>query len=138
MSVREQILAQHEELRVMFREVDEEATRIIRAERRMPSDLTGKLEASTVALRNHMEFEEQALTSGNAPHEDWGRDAAKQLAEEHARQREELARITRAANGADDLISLALMIRAFVADVGLDMQLEERRFLSPAALGRIQ
>jgi hypothetical protein len=134
--VLEQILAQHEELRGLLGDLDQDAIRIIRAERRTPSDLPGKVEAITAALRAHMEFEERALNSPDAPWEDWGRDSISKLAEEHTRQRDELVRIARAAAGSDDLISLALTIRAFVSDVRLDMQIEERRFLAPAALGR--
>jgi hypothetical protein len=52
------------------------------------------------------------------------------LAEDHRGQQEELAAMTRLCATCDDGISLALAVRAFVSDVRLDLDAEDRRQLS--------
>ncbi len=111
-------------------QLDAEAIEVIRAEPRVPCDLPGELDVLVRALHEHMDFEEHALAADLVAKEMWGSASEATLRQEHARQREELARLTREAGSSDDRISLALAIRCFVSDVSLDMALEERRFFS--------
>jgi iron-sulfur cluster repair protein YtfE (RIC family) len=124
------IAVQHDHLRAMLRTLDAEAIEVVRAATRVPCDLPRKLEVLVRALREHLDFEEHALATDLVAKELGGPAAEATLHQEHARQREELARLTREARSSDDRISLSLAIRCFVSDVLLDMTLEERRFLA--------
>jgi len=125
--VRDDILGQHAGLRVLLAQLDATAERVVRSDRCVCSDLDRALETLVRELANHLAFEEAALSALSGPAGGWHPDELTRLGREHERQREELARITREACGADDPISLALAVRAFVADVLLDMTVEEDR-----------
>lgn len=128
--LRDQILAQHQGLRGQLAQLDAEATATVRAEPRVPCDLPGKLDVLVRALYEHMDFEERAIAADPVAKEMWGSESAATLHQEHGRQRDELACLTKEAGASDDRISLSLAIRSFVSDVLLDMTLEERRFFS--------
>jgi hypothetical protein len=126
-AAREILLAQHDRLRLLLDALDAGAAEVIRSESRPAPELRGPLENAAQALADHMRGEERALAV-LLP-----RTAAanlRLLREEHARQRDELATIRRLAASSDDAISLALAVRAFVADVRIDMDLEDQRYLS--------
>jgi hypothetical protein len=128
--LRDEIVVQHDHLRVQLGQLDAEAAAAIRADSRVPCDLPGKLDVLVRALYEHMDFEEHAIAADLVAKELWGARPVATLLEEHRRQREELARLTREASASDDRISLSLAIRSFASDVSLDMTLEEQRFFS--------
>jgi hypothetical protein len=128
--LRDQIVVQHDHLRAQLEHLDAEAAEAIRADSRVPCDLPGKLDGLVRALYEHMDFEEHAIAADLVAKELWGARSAAILLQEHGRQREELARLTREASASDDRISLSLAIRSFASDVLLDLTLEERRFFS--------
>jgi hypothetical protein len=128
--LRDQIIVQHDHLRARLGQLDAEAMEAIRADPRVPCDLPGKVDVLVGALYEHMDFEEHTIAADAVAQEILGSGSVATLHQEHERQREELARLTREAGSSDDLISLSLAIRSFVSDMLLDMTLEERRFFS--------
>jgi hypothetical protein len=126
-----EVFSQHEHLRGLLRMLDGDAERVVRAETTPRTDLPEVFALVARALSGHLDFEEALLTAGRAAEPARGRPPLAVLArlcEEHARQREELARLSREARGADDRITLALDVRAFIADLLLDMEIEDRAF----------
>jgi iron-sulfur cluster repair protein YtfE (RIC family) len=87
------------------------------------------LEKILQSLTDHVRHEERVLVTLLPRTQDSGR-SLRLLREDHALQLEELESMRRCAARSDDAISLALAIRAFVADVQLEMDLEDRRYLS--------
>jgi iron-sulfur cluster repair protein YtfE (RIC family) len=127
--VRDILLAQHDRLRSLLTGLDTRAVGVVRSESRRPAVLDGAFEETAEALSYHMRAEEQAFAELLPRTAAFGRELTR-LREEHGRQREELERMRRLVASSDDAISLALAVRAFVADVLLDMELEDRRYLS--------
>jgi iron-sulfur cluster repair protein YtfE (RIC family) len=128
-TVRRVLVEQHERLRGLLRTLDAKAVTAIQSESRPGPDLHAALENVAQALADHMRDEERAIVT-LLPRTRASGLALGTLHEDHARQRDELASICRHGATADDAISLALAVRAFVADVLLDMDLEDRRYLS--------
>ena len=128
-AARRGLLEQHERLRVLLRALDAKAVAVIRTPSGQGPDLRPALEDTAQILTDHMRGEERALTE-LLPKTRAPANALGSLREDHARQTEELDRMRRCAASWDDAISLALAVRAFVADVLLDMKEEDRRYLS--------
>jgi hypothetical protein len=131
--VREILVDQHERLRALLGALDAKAIAVVRTCQSAP-DMHAALEKIVQSLTDHMSSEERTIVTLLPRTQDSGR-ALRILREDHARQLEELESMLRCAARADDAISLALAVRAFVADVLLDMDLEDRRYL--AVDGRI-
>ena len=133
-AVRRVLLEQHERLRELLRALDAKAVAVIRTQSSQGPDLRPALEDTAQILTDHMRGEERALTEllpkNRALKNDLG-----SLLEDHQRQAEELHRMRRCAASWDDAISLALAVRAFVADLLLDMDEEDRRYLSNSDRG---
>jgi len=127
--LREVLLAQHDRLRSLLDALEAGAVSVIGSPSRPPLDLRGPLETAAEALADHMRGEERALAMLLPRGATTASELAK-LCDDHARQREDLESMRRLAASSDDAISLALAVRAFVADVRLDMDLEDRRYLS--------
>jgi hypothetical protein len=127
--VRDILLAQHDRLRSLLAGLDTRAVGVIRGESRRPAAVDGAFEETAEALSYHMRAEEQALAALISRRAPSGRELLR-LRQEHRRQRNELDRMRRLAASSKDAISLALAVRAFVANVLLDMDLEDRRYLS--------
>jgi len=125
--VRADILDQHARLRLLLDRLDAKAEGVVRSDRSGASEMSGMLEGLLDELAAHMAFEEEALAGGPGAAGVWEAADLVLLTEEHQRQRAELARIEREALHPDDPLSLALAIRAFIADVRLDMSMEEDR-----------
>jgi iron-sulfur cluster repair protein YtfE (RIC family) len=130
--VRDILLAQHDRLRSLLAGLDTRAVGVIRGESRRPVALDGAFEETAEALSYHMRAEEQAFAELMPRTASFGTELDR-LREEHEQQRDELERMRRLAASSDDAISLALAVRAFVADVRLDMESEDRRYLSADA-----
>jgi hypothetical protein len=112
---------QHDRLRSMLARLDAEAERVVRGETRLRAHVHRLFDAVEPELVAHLAFEEAALArTGDA--------AFARICARHAGQRDELARLARDVACADDEITLALELRAFVADLLLDMDAEDRAF----------
>jgi hypothetical protein len=132
--VRDEILAQHDGLRTRLEDIRRAAEVVVRARSGQAPDLPAMLEQLVGALTAHMAFENEHLTPLLQGRNPCGHRYAALLVEEHVRQREELLAIVRQATDPDDLISLALAVAAFAADVVEDMDEEELQFLTPHLL----
>jgi hypothetical protein len=126
--VRKLLVEQHGRLRVLLSALDEKAAAVVRTCRPEP-DMHAALEKILQSLTDHIRHEERVLVTLLPRTQDSGR-SLRLLREDHALQLEELESMRRCAARSDDAISLALAIRAFVADVQLEMDLEDRRYLS--------
>jgi hypothetical protein len=127
--VRAMLIAQHERLRAMLAVLDAKAVAVPRGGACSPAELGGVFADLAAALDDHMRFEERALGK-LLPRTAEDARAVARLRDDHRRQREELQAMSRLAKRCDDGITLALSIRGFVSDVRLDMDLEDRRYLS--------
>jgi Hemerythrin HHE cation binding domain len=127
--VRETLMAQHERLRAMLAVLDAKALDLIRGGTCAQTELAGALANAASALDDHMRGEERILAQA-LPHTASAVRGRTLVREDHDRQREELRAMSRLALRCDDTITLALAVRAFVSDVRLDMDAEDRRFLS--------
>jgi hypothetical protein len=127
--IREVLLAQHDRLRALFTALDARAVAVIRSESRPAPDLRGPLDQAAQALDDHLRGEERALAAILRSGPETAASLAR-LHEDHVRQREDIEAMRRLAASADDAISLALAVRAFAADVRLDMDLEDQRYLA--------
>lgn len=125
--VRKLLVEQHGSLRVLLSALDAKADAVARTCRPEP-DMHAALEKVLRSLSNHIRHEERVLVTFLPRTQDSGR-SLRLLREDHALQLEELESLRRSAARSDDAISLALAIRAFVADVQLEMDLEDRRYL---------
>jgi iron-sulfur cluster repair protein YtfE (RIC family) len=130
--VREILVAQHERLRAMLTILDAKAVEVIRGGACSAVELGGVFADLAAALDDHTRAEERVLAKILPRTAAAGRALAR-LREDHRHQREELQAMSRLAKSCDDGITLALSIRAFACDVRLDMDLEDRRFLSSSA-----
>ena len=125
--------SEHEHLRVLLAALDDRARGVMRGDAPSGLDLRASLEAAAKALADHIRSEEPVVAMMLPPGAPRSESLAR-LHEDHVRQIEEIETMQRLARTSDDVISLALAIRAFVDDVRLDMDVEDRRFsLSPGA-----
>ena len=123
--------SEHEHLRGLLAALDDRACGLIHGDALSGLDLCASLEAATKALIDHIRNEEPVVASMLPPGALRSESLAR-LHEDHVRQIEEIETMQQLARTSDDVISLALAIRAFVDDVRLDMDVEDRRFsLSP-------
>jgi len=125
------LVEQHGHLRALLGALDAAAVTVVRTCEPAPA-MRGDLEKVGQALTSHMSDEERTI-DGLLPRTKESDRARQLLREDHARQLEDLESVLRGAARSDDAISLALMVRAFVADVLLDMDLEDRRYLTNPA-----
>jgi hypothetical protein len=125
-----EVFAQHEHLRDLLRMLDGEAERVVRAETKPRTELPELFGLVARALAVHLDYEEELLAADaeKNPEPLRLRPVLARVCQEHVRQREEIARLSREAKHADDRIALALEIRAFIADLLLDMDIEDRAF----------
>lgn len=132
-SVREQVVAQHRELRPLLREALEQTTHALRGR----ADLT-RLATLVVQLRRrflaHLAFEERALFPVLAAVDLWGPERVAELADEHARQRSQLDTLVDGMHAGWDEERVAVVLRSLASDLMLDMAEEEKGCLSPALL----
>jgi iron-sulfur cluster repair protein YtfE (RIC family) len=133
-AIRTEVLAQHRRLRGQLRDLRLEAERTVRAGAGQRPDLRAMLQRLLDALTAHLAYEDEHLLPLLGARNPFGYPYAALLHDEHQRQRQELLTIARQAADPDDLVSLALAIAAFAADVMLDMDDEELQFLTPHRL----
>jgi hypothetical protein len=126
---RDEILAQHGELRNLLAEVAAIAERAAATGEELEA-LRHGARALYEALAAHMAFEDQVLPAALRDVLGWGAVIRQRMEADHARQRESLARAI-SAIGPDGLGGAALIedVRAFVATLVVDMETEERGLL---------
>jgi hypothetical protein len=127
--VREKLLAQHSRLRGMLASLDAKALAVIRGGACSSSDLSNTFAAIARALDDHTREEERSL-GRLLPRTAEAARALAHLREAHRSEREELQSMSRLAARCDDGITLALAVRGMVIDVLLDIDAEDRRYLS--------
>ena len=131
--VRNQVLAQHGELRPLLREALEQTTHNLEGR----ADLT-RLASTVLQLRRrflaHLAFEERALFPVLAAVDLWGRERVADLEAEHNRQRSQLQTLVEGMHEGWDAARVAFVLRSLVSDLFLDMEEEEQGCLSPTLL----
>jgi hypothetical protein len=127
--LREGLVAQHTRLRAVLGRLDARARAVIRTGASSPAALARAFDGVAATLADHTRCEERALAR-LLPRSAAAARALARLREDHRRQHAELDAMARLAAGADDGITFALSVRAFVSDVLLDMDTEDRRYLS--------
>ena len=132
-AVREQVLAQHEELRALLREAIERTTSVLRTRGQIEGLVPLALDIRR-RLRAHMGYEERALFPVLMEADLWGPERVAALVAEHARQRNELDMLVEGLQSGWDEERLALVLRSLVADVLIDMAEEEAGPLSRPVL----
>jgi hypothetical protein len=133
-SLRAELLAQHQSLVVRLQELRRIARAVLAGESGVHQDLLTKLAAILSALEAHMAFEENHLAGVLHNGTPGGVRYVTVLHEDHAAQRETLARLGGQADECDDVLALARDVEAFVADVLLDIEEEDLKFITPELL----
>jgi hypothetical protein len=131
--LRQMLVSQHDRLRAMLTSLDRQAVEVIRGGTCSPRELGRRFAGIASALDDHTRGEERALTR-LLPRTAAAARALERLREDHLGQRDELRAMSRLATRCDDGITLALAIRALVSDALLEMETEDRRYLSGGPL----
>jgi hypothetical protein len=130
-AVRRVLVEQHARLRELLRALDAKAVAVIRPPCAGAAELRAGLDEAVRTLTEHIEGEERVIAE-LLPRTRASERALEALREDHGRQCDELEAMRRCGATSDDAISVALAVRAFVADVLLDMDVEDRRYLLAA------
>jgi hypothetical protein len=133
-AVRQQVLAQHEELRSLLRAAMEQTTLVLQAGGALDELGTTVIEIRR-RLRNHLAYEERVLFPVLVAIDIWGPERVAALAAEHARQRAQLDTMLEGLQSGWDEERLALVLRSLVSDILIDMVEEEEGPLDPRLLG---
>jgi iron-sulfur cluster repair protein YtfE (RIC family) len=141
-TVRGEVLGQHEAVRDLLQRVIAEATLVLRPPQGQArvGHAGGGEEVSRMAyelrqrFRSHLAFEERLLLPVLASADVWGPERARNLMEEHARQREELDELVQGLEAGWEKPRVARALRALATDLLRDMQEEERDYLHPDIL----
>jgi hypothetical protein len=132
-AVRTEVQAQHRALRASLERVRQHAEGLLDDVTTL-EELRHELTELLQSLVEHVTFEDQHLLPLLRGRNPFGYRYARLLAEEHTRQRAQLATLARDAADPDDALALGLAIRAFAADTLQDMEDEELQFLTPHLL----
>jgi hypothetical protein len=127
--LRTRLVEQHDRLRAMLTRLETTATEIIRRGVTAAPKLAADFATVATAFDDHTRGEERALAK-LLPRTAAAKRALAFLHEDHRCQREELRAMSRLAACCDDGITLALAVRGFVSNVRLDMDAEDRLYLS--------
>jgi hypothetical protein len=127
--LRTTLVEQHDRLRAMLMRLEATATEIIRCGICAAPALAADFATVATAFDDHTRGEERALAK-LLPRTAAAKRALAFLREDHRCQREELRAMSRLAATCDDGITLALAVRGFVSNVRLDMDAEDRLYLS--------
>jgi Hemerythrin HHE cation binding domain len=123
--VRMEVLAQHAFLRELMEQTLTSTTRGLQAEGPSVGELATSARELQRTFRAHLNFEERALLPILATEECWGPERARELLDEHARQRAELDTIIEGIELGWDRERLAFTVRSLVVDLLRDMRDEE-------------
>jgi hypothetical protein len=123
--VRMEVLAQHAFLRELMEQTLTSTTRGLQPEGPSAGELATCARELQSTFRAHLNFEERALLPILATEECWGPERARELLDEHARQRAELDTIIEGIELGWDQQRLAVTVRSLVVDLLRDMNDEE-------------
>jgi hypothetical protein len=129
-AAREQTLAQHAGIRETLRDVSHLAEAVLEGRGPGVVRLRAVVGGLRLQLERHLAFEEAFVVPILARADPWGEERVKRLAEEHARQRQELAAAEANAVATSDLAAIAVALQKLAADLLVDMDEEERALLS--------
>jgi hypothetical protein len=143
--VRSEVLGQHEVVRDLLQRVIAEASLVLRTggQARANQEQEGEGGLDVVShmtyelrqrFRAHLSFEERLLLPVLASADVWGPERARNLMDEHGRQREELDELVYGLEHGWEKPRLALALRTLATDLLRDMQEEERDYLHPDIL----
>jgi len=140
-TVRGEVLGQHEAVRDLLQRAIAEANAALRApqgQARACQDCVDEISHMTYQLRqrfrSHLAFEERLLLPVLASADVWGPERARNLLEEHTRQRAELDELVDGMEHGWEKPRLARALRALASDLLRDMHEEERDYLHPDIL----
>lgn len=128
-AARTEILAQHAGIREVLGDLDRLTREVLSGQGPGVIRLRAVVGGLRLQLERHLAFEEAHLVPVLKRADPWGPDRVKRLAEEHARQRRELATLEGDALATSDLRMTALALQKLIADVLTDMDHEERSLL---------
>jgi hypothetical protein len=129
-SVRDQVLAQHGELRALLAPVLAPATLTHPAPPEMDvAHLSTTARDLCARFRTHLAFEEDELARVFAVLDVWGPERVRALHEGHARQRQELDALLGRFESGGEAEQLALDLRRLATNLLRDMEEEEEGFL---------
>jgi hypothetical protein len=126
--VRDEVLEQHVELRVLLERVIDEAKPGHPVSRNLDSEglRTTALELCA-RFRAHLTFEEDALARVFAVLDNWGPERVRNLHDEHAKQRRELDALLGKFESGGDVGQWAVELRNLASELLRDMEEEEVR-----------
>jgi hypothetical protein len=135
-SVRSEVLGQHEVVRDLLQQAIDEASSTLRRpqggdDRTAVAHLAYEMRRR---VRAHLAFEERLLIPVLSCADSWGPERARNLVEEHTRQREQLDDLLRGVEEGWDRARLASALGSLAAEFLRDMQEEERDYLHPDIL----
>lgn len=133
-AVRESVLAQHEALRPVLRDLAATAQDAERGDAAASAAVGDACARLRTDFERHLAFEEQHLIPALRASDPYGGERARVVLEEHARQRQELATLVDLSTTEHDARTVALALQSFIADIVQDMRHEERDLLGPEAL----
>jgi hypothetical protein len=125
--VRMEVLAQHAFLRELLEQTLSATTEGLQGQGGV-GDLAARGRLLQRTFRSHLAFEERTLVPILASEEQWGPERARDLLDEHTRQRAELDTLLEGIGLGWDLERLALVLRSLVVDLLRDMREEEESF----------
>jgi hypothetical protein len=125
--IRDRISREHVQIRILACTVDADCRRVLDGG---SARLRDSALALTRALWDHLTVEDRLLVPELRKLDAWGPVRAERIAEEHARQREELANLAQLARSGPSE-ELAARTRCLIAVLREDMDAEERDLLSP-------
>ena len=132
-AVREQVLAQHRELRCLLESIVEETTRAFQRASEL-EELVRLAHDLRASFRAHLRFEERNLFPVLRRIDQWGPERVKALAEEHGRQRAQLDELVGGIDDNWDIERVAIALRSLSTDFLADMAEEERGCLDAELL----
>lgn len=133
-AARREVLEQHVALRRLLRCVDAAARRVLSGAPANDLELPALMRLLRKTLLDHMAFEERFLVPVLHDVDPWGPERATHFLAEHERQRAVLATLDDEALTGHGAAALAVVLRSLVTDILLDMQEEERDFLTSEVL----
>lgn len=131
---RTEVLAEHESLRVLCREVLERAARAEAGEVSARLELVGGLRSLVEAVRTNISQENLGLRPLLALTDAWGPERVRRLDASHEHQGDAAATAELDAGGTIDGVALAAVTRHFVREVVRTLRWETRDLLDPEFL----
>ncbi len=132
--VRTEILAQHAGLRAFLTEAARAAAAAARGDTGAGRSMFSVCTQLRKRLERHMAFEEGVLVPALQQSDPSGAERARQLENEHVRQRQELSMLVAVGQTEVDPRTVAFTLQTLISDILIDMAHEERELLGPDVL----